>query len=258
MIDGQRIACRLPAGLRRLDADRPSLLPGAGQAALRRATARPSFPAIRSTASALSAPPTARSRLSKLLAARACGRRRRPVRRRVRRQPDDELRRRAGLAAAGREGPAVDRLPERRDGQGRRARGARKLPLGRASEALHHARHGDRPGQDLQPERPCAMAAITGRSDRRDRHHHLPAALHAGAVRGRRRPPPRRVVQPGAPAAAGERASRRRRRLPRIWRLAAARLSTARATPTPKSSARRGRRARPWRSSTARRSARSR
>ena len=31
---------------------------------------------------------------------------------------------------------------------------ARRLPLGRASQALHHARHGDRPGQDLQRQRP--------------------------------------------------------------------------------------------------------
>ncbi len=48
------------------------------------------------------------------------------------------------------------RLPERRDRRRRRARRARGLPLGRAPEALHDARHGDRPGQDLQRHRPRA------------------------------------------------------------------------------------------------------
>ena len=46
---------------------------------------------------------------------------------------------------------------------------ARRLPLGRAPQALHHARHGDRPGQDLQRHRPgdhgrCHRAAMSARS----------------------------------------------------------------------------------------------
>ena len=71
---------------------------------------------------------------------------------------------------------------------GHRAGRARGLPLGRASEALHHARHGDRPGQDLQRHRPRA----DGRADRpdhpADRHDDLPPALRAGRDRRARRP----------------------------------------------------------------------
>ena len=46
------------------------------------------------------------------------------------------------------------RLPERRHRQGHPARGARGLPLDRARQALHHHRHGDRPGQDVEHQRP--------------------------------------------------------------------------------------------------------
>ena len=59
--------------------------------------------------------------------------------------------RRSGRCAA--PGPRLARLPERRDGQGRGAGGAGELPLGRAHEALHHARDGDRPGQDRRRRR---------------------------------------------------------------------------------------------------------
>ena len=51
------------------------------------------------------------------------------------------------VAASRRQG--LRRFPERCHRRGHRAGRARRLPLGRASEALHHARHGDRPGQDL-------------------------------------------------------------------------------------------------------------
>ena len=68
------------------------------------------------------------------------------------------------LAGGPAEVAAVGRLPERRHRQGRRAGGARELRLGRASEALHHARHGDRPGQDQQPQRPASWRQATGRS----------------------------------------------------------------------------------------------
>ena len=42
---------------------------------------------------------------------------------------------------------------------------ARGLPLGRAPQALHHARHGDRPGQDVERQRP----RDPGRADRPQR-----------------------------------------------------------------------------------------
>ncbi len=53
---------------------------------------------------------------------------------------------------------ALRRPAERRDRRRHRARRARRLPLGRASEALHDARHGHRPGQDQQRHRPCACS----------------------------------------------------------------------------------------------------
>ena len=49
------------------------------------------------------------------------------------------------------------------------------------------------------------------RADRRPRHHHVPAALHAGGVRRARRPRPRRAVRPGA-RDRGARLARRARR----------------------------------------------
>ena len=73
------------------------------------------------------------------------------------------LARRSG--ACRRRGQGLRRLPERRDRRRRRARRARGLRLGRAPEALHHARHGDRPGQDLQRRRP----RHPGGADRRSR-----------------------------------------------------------------------------------------
>ena len=57
----------------------------------------------------------------------------------------------AGAARAGAEG--VRRLAERCDHARSAARGARRLPVDRARQALHHDRDGDRPGQDLEPER---------------------------------------------------------------------------------------------------------
>ena len=59
----------------------------------------------------------------------------------------------AGLRDPG-QGQGLRRFPARRHSRGRSPRPSRRLRLGRASEALHHARHGDRPGQDLQRARP--------------------------------------------------------------------------------------------------------
>ena len=47
----------------------------------------------------------------------------------------------------------VRRFPERRLRQGREPRGAGGHALDRAHQALHHDRHGDRPGQTLEHER---------------------------------------------------------------------------------------------------------
>ena len=52
--------------------------------------------------------------------------------------------------------------------------------LGRASEALHHARHGHRPGQDQQRQRPCHHGGAARRGHSRGRHDDVPAALYAG------------------------------------------------------------------------------
>ena len=51
--------------------------------------------------------------------------------------------------------------------------------FGRAHQALHHLRHGHRPGQDIQHQRPWRLVGSDRQADPRDRHHHLPAALHA-------------------------------------------------------------------------------
>ncbi len=66
---------------------------------------------------------------------------------------------------AGSNGKAFVDLQNDVTANGHRARRARRLPLRRASEALHHARHGDRPGQDLatSPASPC-MAELTRRA----------------------------------------------------------------------------------------------
>ena len=76
----------------------------------------------------------------------AQGRRRRDLdRRHARRRPGRRRRH---------DGQGLRRFPERRDRQGHPARRARGHALDRARQALHHQRHGDRPGQDLQHARP--------------------------------------------------------------------------------------------------------
>jgi sarcosine oxidase subunit alpha len=61
---------------------------------------------------------------------------------------------------AGRQGSqALRRLAERRHGRRHRARRARRLPLRRASQALHDARHGHRPGQACPTSSGLALLA---------------------------------------------------------------------------------------------------
>ena len=58
-----------------------------------------------------------------------------------------------GLLAGRGAGAGVGRLPERRDGEGPGAGGARGVRAGRARQALHDARDGDRPGQGRRRRR---------------------------------------------------------------------------------------------------------
>ena len=66
----------------------------------------------------------------------------------------------------------------------------RGLSLGRAPQALYHAGHGDRSGQDQQNGRACAACRKTGFGRARCRSYHLSSAVHAchhGPAGGRRR-----------------------------------------------------------------------
>ena len=99
----------------------------------------------------------------------------------------------AALAGPGRERQGFRRPAERRDREGHRACPARRLWRGRASEALHDARHGDGPGQDRERHRPCHPRRITGRT--------IPEIgttifrpPYTASVRRVRRPSPRRAL----------------------------------------------------------------
>ena len=131
------------------------------------------------------------------------------------------------LAQGRRRRPALDRFPERRDAEGRRARRARGLRLGRAPQALHHARHGDRSGQDRQCQRPRRDGGPHRPHHRRDRNDDLSPAVRPRADGRHRRPAARRAHQSAAALAARGRAPGRRRADARIRRLAEARLVRA-------------------------------
>ena len=77
------------------------------------------------------------------------------------------------------------RSAKRCDRQRHRARRARELSIDRASEALHHARHGHRSGQDQQHDRARADGAAARRADSEGRHDDVSPAVHAGDA-GRR------------------------------------------------------------------------
>ena len=64
---------------------------------------------------------------------------------------------------------------------------ARRLPLDRAHQALHDHRHGDRPGQDLEPECAGDRGTAAGQGDSRSRPDYVPPALPAGGFRRPRR-----------------------------------------------------------------------
>ena len=69
------------------------------------------------------------------------------------RTDDEAIRRDTALVRRASPRQGVRRFPARRHARGRGARRARRVPLGRAPEALYDARHGDRPGQDLEHQR---------------------------------------------------------------------------------------------------------
>ena len=64
-----------------------------------------------------------------------------------------------------------------------RTRRARRLPVRRASEALHHTRHGDGSGQDIQRQRARDPGLTDRAHDSGSRHDGVPSALHAGRDR---------------------------------------------------------------------------
>ena len=141
---------------------------------------------------------------------RARGARRRPAspRRRARPRPSVEcaarLGRRARRAAARPRRPSCQgfrRFPERRLRQGHRARGAGGHALDRAHQALHHDRHGDRPGQALQHERARHRRRARAKADRRGRPDDIPPALYAGDFRPLRRRRARRSLRSHPPHA---------------------------------------------------------
>ena len=104
------------------------------------------------------------------------------------------------------------------------------LSLGRASQALHHARHGDRPGQALANVNGLAMmAALTGRAiaGRPGRRRYRPPYI-AGRDRRIRGPPPRQAFPADAAHAVASMGARARRGVCRDRRLVARAVFSAR------------------------------
>ena len=153
--------------------------------------------------------------------------------RRARRRGGGRVHRRAaGAAATGRArggarahhvagalGPAapaqqdVRRPAERRHRRRHPPRARRGLPLDRARQALHHDRHGHRPGQDGERQRARHRRRDHRPGHRRDRRDHLSPALYAGHLRRDRRAQLRRHVRPGAAHADARVARGARRRV---------------------------------------------
>ena len=123
--------------------------------------------------------------------------------------PIDEPSRRAAPLwhVAGSRRKGLRRSAERRHGQGRRACAPRGLPLRRASQALHHARHGDRSGQDLERQRPRHHGRTHRPHDRRrparrsSRPPYTPVAI--GALAGHHRGKHFQADAPAPPAMPG-------------------------------------------------------
>ena len=77
-----------------------------------------------------------------------------------------------------RQGQGLCRCAIRRHREGYQNRPSGRLCQRRASEALHHARHGHRPGQDLQHQRDCHHGGLARHADHAGRNHDLPPALY--------------------------------------------------------------------------------
>ncbi len=118
---------------------------------------------------------------------------RRHARRRRRRRRGCALPHPARNARAG-----IRRLAERCDDEGSPACDPRGVPFHRAREALHDHRHGDRPGQDLQPQCARHRRALPGEDPAAGRAHDLPHALYAGHLRQLRGARAWGAVRPGA------------------------------------------------------------
>ena len=148
---------------------------------------------------------------------RACGRRRSRARggdggwvRRVgsanlrRRRRSSSVRRRACPQARHSHRPSregVRRFPERRLRQGRELGGPGGHALDRAHQALHHDRHGDRPGQAFEHKRARDRRRYAHEVDPRGGLNDLPPALYAGDLRRVRWPCTRRPVRSHPPHA---------------------------------------------------------
>ena len=137
-------------------------------------------------------------------------------------------RRHAAVAREGQPREGLRGFPERRHREGHRARQSGRLPLGRAPEALHHARHGDRPGQGRERHRPCDPRRGVRPRNPRGRHHDLSAALRAGELRRDERASSRQGFPPDAPAALASMGGRAGRGVRRVRRLAARAILSAR------------------------------
>ena len=162
-----RIACDLVCDVGRLEPDRASLLAVAAASCATTRSSPPSCPASSVPAGALGRRgAAAASRLARVRSPRVPrpGRPRReaagfsgraaplpPVRRAASRRCSRVWARAAARPPS--RGKRVRRLPERRHRRGPRARRARGLSRRRARQALHHDRHGHRPGQDQQHQR---------------------------------------------------------------------------------------------------------
>ena len=165
----RRLDCDAVLMSRRIHAERASVLPVARQARLGRVAAGlRAGPLGGARALRRRVPRRHRSRRRRWRTARPPARRRpdssAPIRRRsaaVARFARRSAIRRATARILGalparrpaEQAQGLRRFAERRDRARPAARRARRLPLDRARQALHHHRHGDRPGQDLEPER---------------------------------------------------------------------------------------------------------
>jgi hypothetical protein len=112
----------------------------------------------------------------------------RPRRRHPEGREGARLRHHAAVVGEGVEDQGLRRPAERCHREGRAAGGAGRLQRRRVDQALHDARHGDRPGQAVQRQRARHSRRGDRPHDSAGRHHHVPPVLHAGFHRRAGRP----------------------------------------------------------------------